>query len=409
MALSVVVSIVLGVSVTFDMITLQESTAYFNDVEQTKKDIDEFNKWGIYDYTLISAYLYNVNEEDSSQLVEKVDKAIKEESKDYLGMLYKQSDNLSITIVPKNSDKESERQYKANNGTVVGYEQCFSTNTPLVLEDTYKNMSIYNEFDKDIMCESYTIDQQIPIYISSAVKEKYNLNEYADGVIAIYNKDTNKFDTITLNCKIIGIEDKPSFSMNKLSMDTRWEIAIPFITNADGTYLISNDNISRTFVFQEDMENYSEIERIISKYALIEGFAVGDIKIINTYSEQMSECPRYTVEIILSYIILAFAVVLAVTFFSVIYNKLWNYTEIKKSLVIICAVVNILVFLIFTVFNYRIEISNEFFGNFAIPSAAFGEHFVLWGCVIFAGVTVILTTAVIWIQRLCRKRGDTVN
>ncbi len=409
MALSVVISVILGVSVTFGMITLQESTAYFNTVEQTKEEMNEFNTWGIQDYTLISAKLYNTDGEDDSQLVERIDKALKEESEDYLGMLRKQSDSLSITLIPKRTENKSERQYKANNYGVVGYEQCFGTGTPLVLEDTYKNMSIYDEFDKDIMCKSYTVDQQIPVYISSAVKEKYGLDTYADGVIALYNEDTDSFDTITLNCKIIGTEDTPSFSMNTASTDTRWEIALPFITNSDGTYLISDDNILRTFVFQGSMENYAETESLISKYALVEGFAVEDISLMNKYYGQISEYPRYTVEIILSYMILAFAVVLAVTFFYIIYNKLWDYMETKKSPVIICAVINILVFLIFTVFNYRIEFSNDFIGSFAVPSATFDTHFVLWGCVIFAAAVVIFTAAIIWIQRLCQKRSAAVN
>lgn len=404
LCLSLVLSVILGLSISFAMMTLQESIAYFDNAKQTEIAMNEYNQSGITDYNIISAKLYNFDNKKEQQVVNNADNDLKK-NPNYIGMLRKQSDNLNITLVPKNTETKTKKTYKSDNASsIVGSDSYFFTSSPLVLEDTYKNMDIYNEFDKQIMCKNYTVDEQIPIYVSSTVKETYGLDKYVDAVISVKD-EKNKNKIITLNCKIIGVEENPSFSMNISSSSICWEIAIPFITNSDGSYLVPEDSLSKAFIFKNYSDNYKQIESDISKYAFITGNFSEDIELFRTYSAQNSEYSRYTVELILSVGILFFALILTTVCFNIIYGKLLNDEETKKSSIAVCAIINILIFAVLPILNYRMEFSGDFFDGFTVPSMTVGNQFVWLGCIIFVLLAGILTSTVIYIKKLFQKRG----
>lgn len=412
-------SAVLGVSVSFAMITLHESTAYFDSLEKVQTEFEEFDASGINEYVFISGCLYNETAEQAHLQVNAADEALKDNDK-YIGMLCKQSDNFNFTLVPKKTGEKTEKQYRADDmGLINGMDECFNTSSPLVLEDTYKNMSLYNEFDKELMCKTYTTDQEIPVYISGEVKEKYGLDKYADGVISIYNNATEKYDTITLNCRIAGVVYAPSFSMNTSSVFTDWEVAIPFITNSDGSYLENVENLRRVFVFKNfnTPEEYQRYESDVSEVAFltdsISDTYLSRIELNRKYSELDDDFTRYSAEKISSWVIIFLAFVLCVISFYLFYARIFkNISEAGRNMKIlsaVCPILSIGVFFAVTAFNTRIEFSNGILSG-AIPSMVLPNYlFAFYGCLAFAITAVIITAGAVIVNILITKRRRTAN
>lgn len=414
MVLMLCLSAVSGFSVSFAMITLNESTAYFDSLKQVQTEVEEFDASGINEYVFISGCLYNEAAEQAHLQVNMADKALKGNDK-YIGMLCKQPDNFNLTLVPKKTGDKTEKQYRADGmGSIKVTGDSFATSSPLVLEDTYKNMNLYNEFDKELMCKTYTADQEIPIYISGEVKEKYGLDIYADGIISIYNEATKNYDTITLNCRIAGVVEHPSFSMNTSSTNTDWKVAIPFITNSDGSYLDDVKNLRRVFVFKNfnTPEEYQKYESDVSEVALltdnISDSYLSRIELSRKYSELSVDYTRYSAEKISSWVIIFLAFALCIISFYLFYTRiLRNIADANRSMKIMsvaCPIINVGVFLAVTAFNNRMEFSNGILSG-AIPSMTSQNYlFEFYGCLAFAIAAVIITAGAVIVNMLITKR-----
>ncbi|MDD6489694.1 MAG: hypothetical protein PUG48_07765 [Clostridia bacterium] len=409
---AVILSLVVGFTLSFSFMVLEESEYFFNRVNETKKDIDDFKSSDFLNKYIFKSGILNGNgnEED---LIKKADEGLKKDS-NYVGMLYKQRLFDSLTVIPKDSEKEDFKKFNIDNtGMVVGGEY-YVTSSPLTVEDTYSKMNIYNELDKNIMCRTYKSNEQIPVYVSKSVAEKYNLSEYAYGVGTVYDEETEKYKSVTLNFKIIGIIDEPSFSTAKSSSSINWEIAMPSVDYSDKNIFTeeTSTKTEKIFVFKMDYNSMNadylkKIKNEISKYATI---TENSDLIANTganfeYNYQNDNYPRYTVEKIMSVISIILIFILSVVLFGLIYkNMILDSDNIKPAVPIISILADVLIIIGVSAINYRMEFSDDRFSMFAIPDSTFGNNFVLFGSIIFTAVSAVCVFIYIMAVRLIKKK-----